>query len=167
MSEIKNAAAEQQQPTGGNMRRVLSDGSESLAELREFMQGLRGKSPQEVLGDVANSSLVQSTLTAAVGFCVVILGLSVASYYWNQAFADAPPASVAKDNPAAEEPTESTPTQPEPTEPETAASPPSAPDAGVSGDPLLDKLGTGETKSADPKSNPLESSLDDLLDGAQ
>ena len=82
------------------MRRVLSDGSESLTELREFMQGLRGKSPQEVLGDVANSSLVQSTVTAAAGFLVVIIGLSVASYYWNQAFGEPKPAIARETAPA-------------------------------------------------------------------
>ena len=83
---INDKQAEQSQPTGGGIRRVMADGSESLAELRDFMGQLRGKSPQEVLGAVANSSLVRSTLVSAVGFVVVLVALSVATYHWKQAF---------------------------------------------------------------------------------
>ena len=66
MAKIQEQMGEELQPTGGGLKRLVADGSESVAELREFMGSLRGKSVQEVLGAVANSSLIRSTLLAAV-----------------------------------------------------------------------------------------------------
>jgi preprotein translocase subunit SecG len=128
------------------------------------MQRLRGKSPQEVLGDVANSSLVQSTVTAAIAFCVVIVGLSVASHYWSKAFPDANvKAAAVQAQVEAEEATadENIPKA------GAASSEPAEATVTSSGDPTLDNLGIGEAKTADPKKNPLESSLDNLLDAAK
>lgn len=164
MTEIKNAAGEQQQPAGGGVRRAFNDGSESLSELREFMQGLRGKSPHEVLGDVANSSLVQSTLTAAVGFLLVIVGLSVATYYWDQAFGE-PQTAAAKQPEQAAPAADTNATQPtKDSDPASVPAPGEPGQTTMSGDPLLNNLGSGETKSADPNTNPLESSLDGVLE---
>ena len=98
MPNFHDKMAEQSQPTGGGMQRMLADGSESLAELRDFMGQLRGKGPQEVLGDVASSGLVRATLVSACGFALVLVTLSVGTFYWNQAFAEKP--VVSKPDPA-------------------------------------------------------------------
>ena len=163
MANLHDKTAEQSQPTGGGMRRVLTDGSESLAELREFMGQLRGKSPQEVLGAVASSSLVRSTLVATAACLVLLVGLSVATYYWKLAFAErAAPTAASKsaDQPAAAPAPAQRDQQP-------ATPPAAAEQAAASGDPTLDKLGIGETKQADAEKNPLEDSLDNLLDNAK
>ncbi|MCA9175304.1 MAG: hypothetical protein KDB14_12540 [Planctomycetales bacterium] len=169
MANIQDKVGEQQQPTGGGMRRVVADSSHSLAELRDFMGRLKGKSPQEVLGEVATSGLVRSTTVAAIGFLVVILSLSVGAHYWKQAFPKSSGATAATSskktdddqpgNTAANESAATTPSG-------GAASPatPAEPATKLSGDPTLDNLGIGETKDADPKKNPLESTLDNLLD---
>lgn len=166
MPKFHDKIGEQPQPTGGGMRQVMADGSESLAELRDFMGNLRGKSPQEVLGAVANSSLARSTFVSAIGFVVVIFGFSVVAHYWpgskdKAKAADAQPktSDKAKDAPAGDAGT-----------PLTAQSTGAGTPADAtqnSGDPTLDNLGIGETKATDPKKNPLEDSLDNLLDDAK
>lgn len=170
MGNIQDQVGEQPQPNGGGMRRVMNDGSQSLGELREFMSHLRGKSPQEVLGEVANSSLVQSTIVSAIGFCVVIVGLSVTAHYWKQAFAGEAKPTVATQAAADEsEATSETANTPQPSSNSaTNASSNTTPEVTTkSGDPTLDNLGIGDAKTADPKQNPLENSLDNLLDGAK
>lgn len=166
MANIRDKQAEQSQPTGGGIRRVMADGSESIAELQEFLGQVHGKSPQEVLGAVANSGLVRSTLVAAVGFVVVLVGLSAATYYWK----GPPEVKDAKATPAANPDKEQDETK---QKPPTVAGTPAAASAQPtettqqSGDPTLDNLGIGDTKQTDPKKNPLEDSLDNLLDDAK
>ena len=163
MPNIHGKIGEKSQPTGGGMRRVLSDGSESMAELREFMGQMQGKSPNEVLGAVANSSLLRSTLLAAVGFAVILFGLSIVVHYTKpekkkKAAAAAP--STPKPSRKAEDQT--APPKADEQQPQKAA------DAtGTKEDKTLKNLGHDESKQTDPKKNPLENSLDNLLDGTK
>ena len=171
MGNIQDSVGEQPQPNGGGMRRVMNDSSESISELREFMSNLRGKNPQEVLGQVANSSLVQSTMVSAIGFLVVIVGLSVTTHYWKQAFAGEQPAvAEAAESEAPANASDAADSlgdnQPADSSGDADAATGDATVTTKSGDPTLDNLGIGDAKAADPKKNPLEDSLDNLLDGA-
>ena len=166
MANIRDKVGEQSQPTGGGMRRVLADGSETVAELREFMGEMRGKNPQEVLGAVANSGLVRSTLISAVGFLVVLVGLSVAMHYWNESKNDTASAKPAA-APDKKNATNSSPKLAAEPNKQAAATTQAADSTQKSGDQTLDNLGIGETKQTDPKKNPLEDSLDNLLDAAK
>ena len=85
MTDLQDRVAEQPQ-NGGKWNRTLNDGRESLGELRQFLSEMQGKSPQAMLGAVANSGLIRSTLTAAVGVVVVLFATSAGAYYWGQAF---------------------------------------------------------------------------------
>jgi len=76
--DIKGKLTEKQQdqPRGmiaRDLHRVREDGRASAEELRQFMGELRGRSPQEMLGAVAQSDLVRSTL-AAVVLTAILLG---------------------------------------------------------------------------------------------
>jgi preprotein translocase subunit SecG len=167
MANIRDKVGEQSQPTGGGMRRVLADGSESVTELREFMGQMRGRSPQEVLGAVANSGLVRSTLVAALGFIIVLFGLSVAVHYWKGPQEKDKTAATPAATPDKKQPDSSPKQSPAESATQAAAANPGADSTQQSGDQTLDNLGIGETKQTDPKKNPLEDSLDNLLDGTK
>lgn len=162
---------------GGDIRRLKENGGATAAEFREFMQGIKGKSPQEMLGVVAQSSLLQSTLTATAGCIVLMAAFTAGPYAWGKFFpATLTPtaaqsqksnssADAAKNNAAP-------PAAGAPNQPAAAALAPGEDPANSaaattrtkkSDDDLLDKLGVGETKSSDPNANPLDSDKDDLL----
>lgn len=166
--------------------RIKSGSTATAAELREFIGALKGKRPQEVMGLVAGSSLVQCTTLATIVTAVFMAAFTVGPYVWYKVLypptpvtAQAPAAAPAKTELPA---TTAAPTNAAPN----TASAPAKNDAPIakgdatkssmptpSGDPLepstankqkaLEKLGIGETKSSDPKKNPLENSADDLL----
>ena len=111
------------------------------------------------MGAVAESGLFQSLLVSTVVMCCLVFALSIIPYYLNQGDGQAeavgesqgPSAGsseVEPDSPSGESPPEPT------TVPDTVQTPEQK---------TADLLGVGEV--ADPNSNPLESSGDDLLDG--
>lgn len=138
----------------------------SAAELREYVAQFRGKNPQEMLGLVAGSSLVQGTVLATVITVVFMAAFTVGPYVWNRM---APPVAKAPPPKAAAPAAAATPTTagPQPATPvaaATAAAPAPAATAAAPRDPVLDRLGIGEVKMADPKAkNPLDAGADDLL----
>jgi hypothetical protein len=67
-----------------DLKRLKQDGQSSADELRDFIKGMHGKSPQEVLGTVSNSGLVQSTLLSAVGLLILMAAFTVGPYAWGK-----------------------------------------------------------------------------------
>ena len=126
----------------------------ATAELREFLAQMRGKSPSEMLGAIASSNLVQSTLIATAAITATIVILTVIPFGWKRTLGKAEetaavaPAEVPDANKALETPAE-----------------PDLDSAGK-GD-AAGKLGIGESKDAPANVNPLESSNDDLLEGLE
>lgn len=163
-----------QSPRGfkGDIYRAREGVSASADELKSFIAQFRGKSPQEVMGVIGGSGLVQATIQATV---VTILGMvlfTVGPYIKNQAM---PPVKKVAAAPApATKPADTKNVDPARQAAASAATAQGGtvapPPAGEKLDPanatnkqIMDKLGVGQTKTADPKSNPLENSADDLL----
>ena len=124
------------------------------AELRDFLSQMRGKSPKEMLGAVASSNLLQSTMVATAAIVAALVLLTLIPFGLNQLSGGGDPIG----QPVAEE-----------AEPEDAAltTPPEPEfDADGNTDPAQ-VLGIGEAESAPENVNPLESSTDDLLDGLE
>lgn len=149
------------------MRGLKTNGSASMEELRDFLANLKGRNPQEVIGIVSSSLLIQSMVLATVG-TIVVMGVFTIVPYWiygplkaEPVAAHAPPAA----NAAAAAPA-ATPAAGKTAETATAKTSdsenPALPDAAKA----AKTLGLDETKAADPTKNPLESSpnLDKLLD---
>ena len=141
-----------------DLRSVHSNGAVSLGELREFLGTLHGKSPQEVIGIVSTSLLVQSMLIAVAGTLAILLVFTLGPYL----VYGPPQARQAAKKPAAP----AAPSQP------AAAASAVAPTTGTDGTSQPDAeaaakvLGIDEAKPADPTRNPLDNpSLDKLLDG--
>jgi hypothetical protein len=120
-----------------------------------------------MLGAVAESNLVRATTLATV-ITVVFLALgTILPFAWNRMFPAkvAPPAAAAPAAPAAA-PAASAPVgAPAGSLPSAVAGPAApGPAAGTPADPLAPQ-GINESKTADPKLNPLLNNNDDLLKG--
>ena len=124
-----------------------------VAEIRKFLDGLQERTPQEAIGMSGDGDLIR--------YLVVAIVASIA-----QAFAGT---AVRKKNSAAEEGAAATGTVAEDAAVSTAD--PAATAVTPSGetvanpDQVLESLGVGAARQADPKKNPLEDNLDKLLDG--
>ncbi len=163
-----------QSPRGlkGDIHRAREGVSASADELKSFIAQFRGKSPQEVMGVIGGSGLVQATIQATIATVFFMALFTVGPYLKNKAM---PPVKKVAAAPAqAEKPaeTKNADTAQQGAAPGAAAKGAAAapPPAGEKLDPanatnkqIMDKLGVGQTKTADPKSNPLENSADDLL----
>ena len=148
---------------GSELRQLKTNGEATTGELREFLGTLRGRSPQEVLGAVAQSGLTRSIVIATIGFVVVLAVFTVVPYGYHTLWPEQAVAAASdKDADTSQTPDEApvNPVQP------AAANPPTDDIPAGAGD-LPGKLGIGETKSADPGKNPLDSNnkIDKLLDG--
>jgi hypothetical protein len=134
------------------------NGSASVAELKEFLASLKGKNPQEVIGLVSSSLLIQSLGIATVATVLFFAVCTVVPY-----FVYGPPkakdlAGKAKETPAAAAKSDS-PAQPASSDGAKSNTPDAAKAAKA--------LGIDEIKDSDPTKNPLDKgpNIDNLLDG--
>lgn len=143
----------------GEIHRARTGAKATAAELREFVQEFRGRTPQEMFGYVAGNSLFQATMLATAVTAVLMLAFTIGPYIWY------PPVAVAaKPAPAAAPKAAPSATAAAPVASGTAAvAPPPAAVATGTAPNVLGTLGIGETKIVDPKKNPLEAGGDDLL----
>ena len=144
----------------GDLRNLRTHGAASVEELKEFLSTLRGKSPQEVIGIVSSSLLIQS-LAIATGITVASMVIFTVGPYlvWGSPKAKPAQAPAAATTPAAPATAAASPA----TKGESKSDGPSAEDAAKA----AKAMGLDETKTADPKANPLEKDFDKLLDGAK
>ena len=128
-----------------DLRELRDNSRATVGEIQAFLRELKGKSPQEMLGLVAQSGLFRS-LVLSTGLVVGGILLFTAIPYFMGG--EEKPAPVSESPAPVEAPVET----PKPVEP--AAEP--VPDP-------LSKLGVGEELSAPPNTNPLENKGDDFL----
>ena len=133
-----------------------------VGELREFLASLKGKSPKEMMGAVAESSLVRSLLISSAVMIALVFVFSVIPYHLKQMEESAqaaqkenePPGEKAEDKAAVSAGEEGEASGEQKQAPATPQTPEQK---------TADILGVGEV--ADPNANPLDSGGDDLLDG--
>lgn len=137
----------------GDFHRLKTNGAATVAEIREFLAQTKGRSPQEVMGMVAGSNLIWSTLIATAATLVFMALFTVGPYAVGKLLPEKKVAAPAKPAPA------KTP-EPAPVE-STAADKPVKTDK----DKAISAMQMDEAKNADPNKNPLEDSkeLEDLL----
>ena len=147
-----------------DMRRLKTDGTATLEELKEFLASMRGRSPQEVLGSLAKSSLIQSTILATILTAIFMAVFTVVPYYLRDPKVEAAKAEKAK---AAQEKAAAA------AAPKTDAASASTAKSGVANteateksnvEQAAEKMQMNETKVVDPKKNPLDKDFDKLLD---
>jgi hypothetical protein len=133
-----------------DLQNLQQNGSASLAELKEFLGRLQGKSPQEVVGLVSTSLMVQSMIIATIGTVAILAVFTIGPYmvYGAPKVKEKakPPVAAAPAAPAASETAKTD-------------------DADVDNKTkAVQKMGIDETKTADPTKNPLDK-VDNLLEG--
>lgn len=147
----------------GDFKKLGRNSQAVVGELREFLANLKGKSPKEMMGAVAESSLAQSLLISTVMMTILVFALSAIPYLLKDEQASAEAAekgTAAEDNRAEQSNAPSG--AGESSSSEAGAVQETAPSK-TPEQKTADILGVGEV--ADPDSNPLDSGGDDLLDG--
>jgi hypothetical protein len=146
---------------GRDLDRLKQGGAASAAEIREFIAKLRGRSPQEVLGMVAQSNLISSVTLATLATVLLFAVFTVGPYLLGQT-AEANRPGPSKETPTASpDTTAAAPAPTNSTNRETVT--PTAQAVQPADTKILEKLDMDETKQADPTVNPLEEQGDDLL----
>tara|TARA_B100000809_G_scaffold119177_1_gene117427 strand:+ start:737 stop:1183 length:447 start_codon:yes stop_codon:yes gene_type:complete len=132
---------------------------ELVEELRSFLVNRNQRTPQEAIGVEDSGSLLSSLVVSTVGFVVLVGLLTTISFFTTSdetAASTETPAAVTSDQPEAEDNQ-----QPATTGSQTNTNAPVA-----NPDEVIDKLNIGDTKVADPDTNPLDNpNLNRLLDG--
>ena len=164
-SSEQNQAQNQREGIGGiasDIRSVKHNGAASITELREFMRSLKGRKPQEAMEIASSNGLIRGLVISTIGFLVVLLVFTAIPFFLHE------------DEVVTQQGI--TPTSENAVDTQESSS---AADAGTQGgtdssqtpsaqgEELLDKLKIGETKTADPDANPLDSQFNDLLDGIE
>ena len=135
-----------------DVRNLKRNSSATAGELREFMREMRGKSPAEMLGAIAQSTLVRSLMVSTASIAALMLTLTAVPYFM------------------ADEETDKTQPQPEANDAVAPAanSNPATPAPPVTPDPstkVPDVLGVGGEKKGKPTEvNPFENKDDPLGD---
>lgn len=168
MDQTREHLEQQPKPSGGiksDMQRLKSDAGATAEEVRDFIANLKGRSPQEVLGAVSESGLVQATVQATFACVVLLAALTVVPW----ALKTEEPVVAAEAEPATptatDEASDNSTTEPEAgvasTKPRAGDDSPSDSDAARAAAAMK----IDETVVTDPKTNPLDGNLDKLLDG--
>ena len=87
----------------GDFKKLGRNSQAVVGELREFLANLKGKSPKEMMGAVAESSLAQSLLISTVMMTILVFALSAIPYLLKdeQASAEAAEKGTAAEDDAA------------------------------------------------------------------
>tara|TARA_R110002072_G_scaffold13481_1_gene56741 strand:+ start:205327 stop:205839 length:513 start_codon:yes stop_codon:yes gene_type:complete len=148
-----------------DMKRLKSDTASTAEEVREFIANLKGRSPQEVLGAVSESGLVQATVQATFGCLVVLVACTVLPWAWKSDEPEVAAETKPVATEAAPETSENTTTDSQSgaavAEARSGDDSPSSSDAARAAAAMK----IDETVVTDPKKNPLDGNLDKLLDG--
>ncbi len=135
----------------------------SADDLRALVAGLHPRSPHEVMGEAATSSLVSSTLTATAFGSVVVIAMTLLVFFFgpepqSKSKSSAPVAA------AVSTPVETAPSPATGNAPEQSATTKKQESAT---DTAIEAMGIGEAKDPDTNTKPLQSRIDELLDGLE
>jgi hypothetical protein len=164
-SSEKNETQTQDKGIGGigaDIRSVKHNGVASITELREFMRSLKGRKPQEAMELASSNGLIRGLVISTIGFLVVLFVFTAIPFYLHEdeVVTQQGVTPTSENDLDAQESKSSA-------NVDTQAGTDSSGTPTAQGEELLDKLQIGETKTADPDANPLDSQFNDLLDGIE
>jgi hypothetical protein len=161
-SSEQNQAQNQREGIGGitsDIRSVKHNGAASITELREFMRSLKGRKPQEAMEIASNNGLIQGLVISTIGFLVVLFVFTLIPFFLDE--------DEVVTQQGVTPTSENAGTQGSNSNAGTTDQTGSSQNPTAQGEELLEKLQIGETKTADPAANPLDSQFNDLLDGIE
>lgn len=156
MEKLREKLTEDIRPKTGmvsGVKRLSTDAATTTSELRDFVRSLKGRSPQEVMGIVSSNALTQAVIGSTLATVVLLGALTVP-------FAFGKPAKAKSTKPA-EAAAEVEPAKAASTSSKTANTGDTPSEEDIK--KASKAMGLDETKTADPKKNPLDS-FDNLLD---
>jgi len=140
----------------GDVSRLKTNATATADELREFIAGLKGRSPQEVLGIVSETGLFTGIVQATVGCAILVAALTVLP--WAMAEEEMPtPVAAAESDSTAD--TETAAGSDSSDQAESAAT-----SAQVDPAAAVKAMGEDEVKAPDAATDPLDSTLNNLLE---
>lgn len=139
----------------GDVERLKTNSTATAEELRAFVAGLKGRSPQEVLGIVSETGLFKGVAQATIGCVILVAALTVLPW----AFAEEQPEKPPETATAATAEPEAAGSETPATGTETASTP-----NGVDPAAAVKAMGEDEVKPADAATDPLDNSLNNLLE---
>ncbi|TWU26634.1 hypothetical protein Pla52o_04870 [Novipirellula galeiformis] len=135
----------------------------SADELRALVAGLQPRSPQEVMGQAASSSLIASTIMATlIGGLLIVVMTATVFLFASEPSPKKPTTEVAK---TMTEQASVAPSKEPQASVTTAAQDPAVPKPAT--EAAVDAMGISETKDPNSSTEPLQSRLDKLLDGLE
>ena len=134
----------------------------TLAEMREFIRQLHGRKPSEVLGIVSGSALIRAVGESVLYLGLVLVVLTIVPFLMAGDDKDAASKKTAEVNTETAT-AESSATDASTTGTTATAASPNGSISAADAEKAVKVMGLGETKTADPKKNPLDN-LDNLLD---
>jgi len=133
-----------------DLKNLRGNSSATVDELRDFMRQMRGKSPADMLGAIAQSTLVRSLIVSTVSIVALLFTLTAASYFFTDEQDSKVPEKSVDQKVAESEEKEGPPKSPEKTVSVPVVNPPEV-------------LGVGGEKTGKPKEvNPFENDNDPL-----
>ena len=146
VSGLRGSGVQPMASMSRDFKNIKRNSASTASELRGFMREMRGKSPTEMLGAIAQSTLIQRLVIATASLAVLMLVLTVVPFL----MAEKPDSKVvgpAKPDSPAE-------TEPDPDKIKPEVKPETKP---------FDVLGVGQEKTGKPKEvNPFENKEDPL-----
>ena len=141
----------------GDVERLKTNSAATAEELREFVSGLKGRSPQEVLGIVSETGLFKGVVQATVGCIVLLAALTVI------------PWTLADDQPETETAEAAALAEEKPAETGSEAAPATGTETAATGGEVnpaaaIKAMGEDEVKPADASTDPLDNTLNNLLE---
>ena len=163
MSQAENETG---QPQGmfKDVKRLRSDGTASVEELRAFLGELKGRSPQEMLGIMAESGLVRGMVSATIATVALLFVFTIGPWAYGELAGEPEQAKTATRPAPAASAAAKAPVDPATQAASAAASvgdPGSTPPAPVPGQP---DLGAATKARGISAAKPGEPNLDSLLD---
>lgn len=143
----------------GDVERLKSNSTATADELRAFVAGLKGRSPQEVLGIVSETGLFKGVAQATIGCVVLIAALTVLPWALAEEQPEKPPETAATAAAEEEEPAAAAGAETPATGTETVSTP-----DGLDPAAAVRAMGEDEVKPADATTDPLDNSLNNLLE---
>jgi hypothetical protein len=157
---------------GRDMKNLKENISFTATDLTRFLGEMKGKSPKEMLGLVAQSTLFRGMITSTLFFAALIVVFTIIPFTLNKL--NPPEKTQAQEEASPDEETENSNNEVSNTSApngQTTSTETPATDAdgnplptGSSGNDVIDTLGIGETKVAAPNVNPLDDSSNDIFD---
>ena len=172
MEESHHAGVAPMASLGKDVRNIKENLAFTAGDLSKFLKEMQGKSPKEMLGMVAQSTLFKGMLSSSLLFATLIFIFTAIPFTINLLNPPEEEEQAQTEGTSEDGDTADTDGSGEPTgEDGTEGTGEPAVDAdgnpipgGSSGNDVIDTLGIGETKVTAPNVNPLDDSTDDLLD---